>query len=131
MLRFIIYTLIAIGTIASVPALRSRAAGPASYVYVRLEPYIEEVVDPIREQIAQREESAIAGELKAAHNLGRPLPDTAVFSRWVNERLSVGNDPWHNPYFLVVYPDGSAIVGSNGRDRLRSTDDDILLKAPW
>ncbi len=131
MLRFIIYTLIAIGAIASIPALRSRAAGPAAAAYAHVAPYVREVVDPIKQQLAEREESAIMGELKAVHDLGRPLPDPDAFQKWLTDRLSVGRDPWENQYYLLVRDDGSVYVGSNGRDQLRSTDDDILLKAPW
>lgn len=131
MLRFIVYSVIVIGAIASIPALRSRAAGPASAGYAHVAPYVREVVDPIKEQVAEREEHAIIGELKAVHDLGRPLPTPVQFQRWLNDRLTVGRDPWRNQYFLVIAADSSVYVGSSGRDQLRNTDDDIMLKAPW
>ncbi len=130
MLRLVVYTLIAIGTIASVPALRSRAAGPASAVYGHLRPYVLEVVDPIKGQVAEREEHAIMGELKEVHDSGHALPTPEQFQKWLNDNLTVGRDPWENQYFLLVRG-GQLYVGSNGADQLRNTDDDILLAAPW
>jgi len=130
MLRVLIYGLIAIGAIMSVPALRSRASGPASAVYAHMRPYILEVVDPIKQQIAEREEHAIMGELKDVHDSGHPLPTPEQFQKWLNDNLTVGRDPWDNQYFLMTR-EKVLYVGSNGRDLLRSTDDDILLKAPW
>ncbi len=130
MLRLVVYTLILIGAIASVPALRSRASGPASVVYGHMRPYILEVVDPIKEQLTEREEHAIMGGLKEVHDSGHPLPTPEQFQKWLNDNLTVGRDPWDNQYFLMTR-DKVLYVGSNGRDQLRSTDDDILLRAPW
>ncbi len=130
MLRVLVYGLIVLGAIMSVPALRSRASGPASAVYTHMRPYILEVVDPIKQQIAEREEHAIMGELKDVHDSGHALPTPDQFQKWLNDNLTVGRDPWDNQYFLMNR-DKAWYVGSNGRDLLRSTDDDILLKAPW
>ncbi len=131
MARLILYLLIAIGAVATVPALRKRAEGPASALWARLDPVVKSFTDPIRASVTRKEEAALADQLRQVHNAGQKLPDPDDFQRWINLTTTVSRDGWNNQYYLVSESNGSLWVGSNGPDGLRSTDDDILTKCVW
>jgi hypothetical protein len=129
--RFLLYLLIVGGAVASVPALRHRVAGPVSAVYARVEPRVKQLIDPAKEIVSEREQNAIIGQLRDLHDSGRDLPTPRAFEVWVRDHVFVGNDPWGNPYFLLRQRGGASFVGSNGRDGVRGTPDDIMVKVPW
>ncbi len=130
MARLILYLLIAIGAVATVPALRKRAEPPAAALWLRLDPVVKSFTDPIRASVTRKEEAALADQLRQVHNAGQRLPDPDDFQKWINLSTTVSRDGWSNQYYLVN-ENGSVWVGSNGPDGLRSTDDDILTKCTW
>ncbi len=131
MIRLMLYLLVAIGAIATVPALRQRAAPPAERLWSRISPAVRAFTDPIRASVTRREESALAEQIRQVHNAGQKLPDPDQFQRWIGLTSTVSRDGWDNQYYLLVNADGTVWVGSNGPDGLRSTDDDILTQVRW
>ncbi len=131
MARLILYLLIAIGAVATVPALRKRAEPPAAALWARLDPVVRSFTDPIRASVTRKEEAALVDQLRSVHNTGQKLPDPGEFQHWINQTTTVSRDGWTNQYFLVTGDDGSCSVGSNGPDGLRSTSDDIVTKCSW
>ncbi len=128
--RYLFYLLIGIGAITSVPALRTRAEGPASAAYAHVAPLLRRVSDPVRMNITQRELKVIATKLKELHDSDSPMPSPRSFSSWVKESVTVGTDAWGSEYFLK-FDHGTSIIGSPGPDKERGTADDILLQLPW
>lgn len=128
--RFLLYLLIVIGAITSVPALRMRAEGPASAAYAHVAPLLKKVSDPVRVALTEREEHVIVAKLKELHDTNTPLPLPISFPDWVHENVTVGTDAWGNDYYLLMRRD-STYVGSMGMDQEQDTDDDILLPLPW
>ncbi len=131
MARLILYLLIAIGAVATVPALRKHAEKPASALWARLDPVVKSFTDPIRSSVTRKEESALVEQLRSIHNAGQRLPDPDDFQHWIHQTSTISRDGWNNQYFLTVNEDGSVWVGSTGPAGLRSTDDDILTKCTW
>ncbi len=131
MARLILYLLIAIGAVATVPALRKRAEPPAAALWAHLDPVVKSFTDPIRASVTRKEEAALVDQLRSIHNAGQKLPDPDDFQKWINLTSTVSRDGWNNQYYLRMESDSSCWVGSNGPDGLRSTDDDILTKCTW
>ncbi len=130
MLRVILLLLLALGLVASVPALHRRAAGPASAIWHRIQPTVKRATDPIRASVTEREENVLVGQLQRIHGAGAALPTPEGFQHWLTLSSSVGTDGWGNQYYLVVNDDG-VWVGSPGPDGIEGTPDDILTKCKW
>src|SRR5512140_697624 len=118
--RYLLYLLIVIGAITSVPALRMRAEGPASAAYAHVAPLLRRVSDPVRVALTEREEHVIVSKLKELHDMNAPLPLPISFSDWVHENVPVGTDAWGNDYFLLIHRD-TTYVGSAGVDQEQDT----------
>ncbi len=131
MARLVLYLLIAIGAVATVPALRQRAEPHAAALWAHIAPTVRAFTDPIRASVTRREENALVDQLRSVHNAGQKLPDPDDFQKWINLTTTVSRDGWDNQYYLLVEENGEVWVGSNGPDGIRSTDDDILTQAKW
>ncbi len=131
MARLVLYLLIAIGAVATVPALRKRAEPHAAALWAHLSPTVRAFTDPVRASVTRREESALIDQLRQVHNAGQKLPDPGDFQQWIGQTSTVSRDGWDNQYFLLIQEDGTVWVGSNGPDGIRSTNDDILTQAKW
>lgn len=128
--RFILYLLIALGAAYSIEPIRKRITPPTLRAWEYVTPYVNVVVNPVKKDVAEREEKAIVVRLRDLHNEGRPLPDSGAFQKWLRDAISVGRDPWKNDYWLQM-DDATAWVGSNGADGLRGTGDDVISKCGW
>ena len=90
------------------------------------------VVNPILITATESEMDKIVSDLQqyARENLGR-MPDPGQFSAWLEDTYAGGGsrDSWDTPYQLEdMRRDRRMRVRSWGPDRLRGTDDDILLE---
>ena len=109
--KLILLLLLALGVGLAVPSTRARITEP--------------VIDRINLEITPRRLEMIATRLEEERGLGRPIPDADALETWLlrNTTLSA-QDPWGNRYYILERSDGF-IVGSNGPDGRRDTDDDM------
>ncbi len=128
--KFLLYAIVVIGAVTSVPALRTRAEGPASAAYAHVAPLLRKVSDPVRINITQREEKVILTKLKELHDSDSPMPSPRSFPAWVKESVTVGTDAWGSEYFMFFHQ-GQTFIASPGPDKTPGTEDDIVVQVPW
>lgn len=89
------------------------------------------VINPVLRTATLSEMERIVGDLhtSATENFGR-YPEPREFARWVERRYTGGaTDSWDNAYELEdLRRDGRMQLRSWGPDRLRGTEDDILVE---
>lgn len=90
------------------------------------------VVNPILRTATESEMDKIVTDLKqhARENLGR-MPDTRQFEAWLEATYAAGGsrDAWDSPYQLEdLRRDRRMRIRSWGPDRLRGTDDDLVVE---
>lgn len=118
-----LFWLIVLGSAAALYFPESRA-----WVMDRAQP----VVNPVLRTATVSEMEKIVGDLHthARENLGR-YPDVRDFGAWLESQYSGGGaeDSWHTSYQLEdLRRDNRMQVRSWGPDRLRGTEDDILVE---
>jgi len=129
--RFFLYLVIALGAAYSIAPIRQRIAPPTARAWAHLTPYFNVVINPVKKDLTEREEIAIAGRLKEWRNEGHRVPDPGSFQDWLQENISVGRDAWDNQYWMLVKDDSTMWIGSNGPDGLRKTADDLVTQVTW
>jgi hypothetical protein len=120
-MKLILLLLVVIGAALYFPDSRA-------WVLHRAQP----IVNPILTTATHSEMEKIVDDLRqySRENLGR-FPDTRQFQVWLEDQYAVGGsrDSWDTPYQLEdLRRDRRMQIRSWGPDRLRGTDDDILLE---
>lgn len=125
MKKFILFVLI-LAIVWAIPDVRNRIGAASVPLLSRLGPVGERIADPFREVRARNEMKFFLRILGDDRSEGRQLPDERAFSQWVRRRMpeETGIDPWGNPYWLRRGP-RTFIIGSNGADGQRDTNDDV------
>lgn len=123
--------LVAMGFAWSVPSVRGRIATAAAPALSLLGPVGSRMQEPMRRYQADTDLKFLVDQLKMASNEGRPLPTTGKpFTEWMSRKPGAGErgkDPWGN-YYWMERSTGVVLVGSNGKDGARDTEDDLTRR---
>ncbi len=88
------------------------------------------VIDPFLGMATESEMDRIANDLMAyrRENFGR-LPGRRQFSTWLDDQYAGGAnyDAWGTPYEYMIVGRRSIELRSYGPDRLRGTEDDLVV----
>lgn len=117
MQRIFFFLVLALIVVVISPPLRSRA-----------ETVVRPALNPLYEWNTRNQLKDLHKDLEADRTLGRSIPSTRGFIRWVEERnpgQAAAHDAWGNPLFLVTTRT-TFQVGSLGKDGVRGTADDLL-----
>jgi hypothetical protein len=129
-MKKIIFLVLALAILWAIPGVRQRIGVAMLPLLERLGPVGEKVADPVRAFKARNEMSFFLRILLDDRTEGRRLPDERSFTNWVRERMpqETGIDPWGNTYWLRRQTN-AWVVGSNGPDGERDTEDDVVQEA--
>jgi hypothetical protein len=130
MFKFIIITLIVVGSVTSVPPIRQRVLPPLARA---LGPTGERMMTPFKKWEAKTDCEDLMRELRATNTAGRAIPEPKGFTAWaqfVMREPTAGIDPWGSRYYYKLIRN-QMTVGSPGPDLKRETIDDITVTAPW
>lgn len=129
-MKKIIILVLALALIWAIPGMRQRIGIAALPLLERLGPVGERAANPVRGVKARNDARFFLRMLKDDRTEGRALPDGRNFEEWMRRRTpqESGIDPWGKPYWLRR--EGSTyIVGSDGADGVRDTEDDVTQAA--
>ena|SRR5881394_2222514 len=128
MFKMILFILVAIGIIMSVPKLRERAGVALQPAVDKVAPHLKPITDPMKKVHTSDHETEILGGLRQDHIQGRQLPEDD-FQGWLKAH-QYGRDGWDRPFWMLRRND-SLFVGSNGSDGVKNTPDDMVAGMPW
>lgn len=87
---------------------------------------------PVVKWDTKEEMKQVGRDVVNSEILSGKLPDRRNFGDWLDNRYATDElkqDPWGSTYDLMVLVDSVTIV-SSGPDRIRSTEDDLLVSEP-
>lgn len=126
-MKKLLIAILVLAIIWAVPALRNRVVVAILPVLERLGPVGDRIADPARAFKARHQQGFYLRMLKSDETEGRALPDERTFDQWVDRRMpqETGIDPWGGRYWLRRRA-RTFTVGSDGPDKKRDTDDDVI-----
>ena len=133
MWKKLLLVLVLVGFAWSYPPTRRSMTNALAPALSKLGPVGDRIVEPTRHYDARNEVDFIASQIEMHRTEGRALPNPRTFEKWVKERVSTrrqGIDPWGRSYYLVR-ANSRTIIGSDGADRQRGTDDDVRKTLPF
>ena len=132
MFKFLLFFILAVGTVFGIPALRAKVMPPLEPVLSKLG-IGERLSNPIKKRTANNEIRVLLQKLAEDISEKKEPPSPLGFRGWVraNTRLEKrGLDPWGRAYWLSRSPN-QLTVGSNGPDQKRDTPDDVRISVPY
>lgn len=126
-MKKIIILVVVLAIVWAIPDVRNRIGGAAVPLLDRLGPVGEAIANPFREVRARNELKFFLRILNDDRAEGRQIPDERRFTEWVDRRMpeESGIDPWGNAYWMRRRGN-TFTVGSDGVDRTRDTEDDVI-----
>lgn len=130
MIKTLIIVLAILAALWAAPPARARMILVAQPALERLGPFGERLITPAKVYATKNDLSALVRLVAIERNEMRPIPSQHDFGAWAKRKW--GEDPidrWGSPYWIRQTRD-DVVLGSNGPDTKRGTQDDIQQSLP-
>ncbi|HSJ13633.1 MAG TPA: hypothetical protein VK939_04405 [Longimicrobiales bacterium] len=120
----LIIALAVLAALWTVPPVRARITLIAEPALERLGPVGERLITPAKVYATRNDLDALMRLVAIERNEMRPIPSDKDFPVWARRKWGEPIDRWGTPYWIRQAP-RTVILGSNGPDQKRGTEDDI------